>query len=437
MPATESAEERLYGRIDILDGDDRSGLELPIRGAKAISIYCWTPPDILLEQVPADFALELVCATGIDGNRRFWPPNGYERFIRESFLGGLAVLDIVKNMDGEARRSYRNMFHVFQRVRSLQEHCRRQFKSVRDLTIARSGRESQGEADILPDDVGLDAQRVGVPWSPARLISDGRRAARDAGWTSPTTKVAIQYGLDAAARRNPLRLRQAEVDNLVRLSLFDGGPSVERIELKTRRRITEQFLEVLDTHLGDDRETFNNWFTGPKNSLLQQIAKKACRGGEAISVDIVRRVLLDLGWESYRYMTDCMLAQMNWFARSLPEPLTNSERPMFEMLYYPQRHFAKLPLILLAERIPILSIPLQRMMERQPRTNDIQVLHRLLTFYTVMAMNRREADRRAQRQSRHRKDHGGAMVELDLFGDDLEVEEGDSGIARGYVGKRH
>jgi hypothetical protein len=78
--------------------------------------------------------------------------------------------------------------------------------------------------------------------------------------------------------------------------------------------------------------------------------------------------------------------------KALPIPLTDSERRAFEGLYFLQPKFGNIPLVMLAEKLQFVDSVLEDIVNHPDKKNSIQVLYRLLQFYSIMVNNRREAD---------------------------------------------
>lgn len=92
-------------------------------------------------------------------------------------------------------------------------------------------------------------------------------------------------------------------------------------------------------------------------------------------------------------MANCLHAQMRTVQRALPVTMTERERLIFEHTYLPQPYLGDLPLVLLIERFGFLSGILAEMWEQLPNTSVAPVFHRLLDYYSLMAVRRREVDR--------------------------------------------
>jgi hypothetical protein len=355
--------------------------------------YTWHPPETLQEQLPQGFTLSLQCVLDSTGLRRFYPWNGLETFLTLASSGGLAILCRQQSLGPNARHSYRAMRWLFLRTHRITEHFRHRFDSSRDLTIALSGRSERQEKDVLPADLGMDAHGQGHRWSVTELIARGKTAASAAGCPRPTMAQCIHHGLIEAARRNPLRIAQDKVPELIRSTLFNvasqDAPCPELVEM-----VTERLLTALQRHLDKDTGPFEKWFLGSNNSLVHQLAKQKRSTGGALEEEDVRRVLLHLGWQSYEFASNCLHAQMRIFHNALPDPLTDRERLLFEHLHLRQPYLGNFPLLLLAPRLGFIKGLLWDLWEMLPNRSLVPVVHRLFDYYATMAARRREADRR-------------------------------------------
>jgi hypothetical protein len=359
----------------------------------AIVRYVWRPTGKLSEQVPPGFELNLACITGPDGLKRFFPVDDFETFIDLAFMGGLAVLDQHPGLDPERRWTFRMMYALFRRARRTRERLKRKFRSPRDLWICRSGQSVQGKT-VLPDSLGKDAAGDGKTWGVDRLMREGRAACEAAGIADPTEQDQIHYGLVAAARRNPLQIQAGEVANLIKFALFDPNLLTgKKPDSKTVAYVFARVAAAVSNHLGDDAEPFRAWFSGPKSSLISQVAQQKLEPGGPLDRGEVRRALLELAWDAYTYVSQCIDAMMRIFLRIIAEELGAAEIRLFQQMHLRQPHFGDLPLVLLVERFPFLEAVIWEIWQDPADPEAIGTLHRLLDFYREIATCRREADR--------------------------------------------
>jgi hypothetical protein len=184
-----------------------------------------------------------------------------------------------------------------------------------------------------------------------------------------------------------------KVPLLVRSVLFEVEPR-EACNPQFVDIVTERLLTAVHGHLEEDRAAFEKWFLGSKNSLVHQLSKQTKSPGGPLEESAVRKVLLQLGWQSYSYAGNCIHAQMRLFQNAIPDPLNERERLLFEHMHQRQPYLGNLPRVLLLPRFGFLQGVLWELWDRLPDLSLVPVLHRLLDYYSVLACRRREADRR-------------------------------------------
>lgn len=366
----------------------------------------WRPPERLAQFLPPDFVVPLDCYTGPDGLRRILPRCSFEELIDLGVVGGLAVIHGIKGFNKESDALYQAMLLVHQHVRGrrylgthgMKEHRTREFHYSRDLYVRRSGRVVDSERDVLPDDIGVNAQGEGRRLTVTQLTEHGRQDARQAGHRNPTGKPAISFGLYEAAKLNPSEMKAAEVRTLVEMALIDTdllaeSPSPELVDI-----VEERLLLAIHRHRDDSREAFYRWFLGPKKSLVKQIAQqKGKRGGE-LSRDDVRRVFLHLGLRAYEYLGPCVNALMRTIKHSIPQPLNDEEKRLFEHMHESQPYYGDLPPAMLAERMSDIKLAVLAIWDEPQNQEHVRVLHRLLSYYAEMARKRRPADSQSKQR---------------------------------------
>lgn len=420
-------------------------LAFPGDPQKTVAVTCehgeWRPPDRLVPFLPDDFSLPLDCYRGPDRLRRIVPLCTFEELIDVGAVGGLAVLHGVRGFSSEVDNSYRAMFLIHQHVRGrayggtrgMKEHLTREFDYSRDLYVRRLGRTADDQRNVLPDDVGLNNHGEGHRLSVGQLTENGRRAAVKAGYRNPTSKHAIAFGLFQAAQLNPLEVQPEGVPALVRMALFDVDPSKDVPSEELLEQVKERLLEAIDSHLLDPQEEFDRWFVGPGNSLVKQIAQQKLKRGGELQREEVRGALLHLGWEAYGYVGQCVHALMRTVKNSMPDPLDDKEKRLFEQMHEGQPCFGDLPLALLAERSSFLRRAVLTIWHEPDDPNHVRILHRLLSYYSDVSRKRREADRQSKQASQHglhaSSDDIGTIGQAreeraDLFGEDGDSEDG-------------
>jgi hypothetical protein len=383
--------------------------------------YVWRPTGELGAQLPPGFQLPLACITGTDGLKRFYPVDDFEKFIELAFMGGLAVLCQHPGLDHEQRQTYRMMYLVFRRARRTRERLKRKFRSSRELWIGKSGRSVQGKT-VLPDSVGLDAAGQGEPWGVDRLLREGKAACEAAGIADPTEQEQIHYGFVAAARRDPLRVQLEEISSLVKFALFDPTQLTgKKPDPQTLEFVFARVAAAVSNHLAEDAERFRAWFSGPKNTLVSQVAQQKLKPGGPLDRGEVRRALLELTLDSYTYVAQGIDAQMRIFLRVIAEELSADEIRLFQQMHLNQAHFGDLPLVLLVERFPFLTAVIWEIWQDPADPEAIATFHRLLAYYREMATCRREADRTVKNVQLSPNKNGKAPVILTY---DAQIHDG-------------
>ncbi|WP_417390837.1 hypothetical protein [Gimesia sp.] len=392
-----------YGTVRI-EHCDYWDLDCPIlrkahKVADSASICRWRPADEICDQLPNDFELKFLCLKGKDSIRRFIPMTGSDKLLDNLFKGGLAVLNQHQKLSDEQRWSYRLMFLFFQRVKKLSNHCERNFASSRDLRIIMTRLETAGRYNVIPEHLEIFSNGVGKSSVVKGLLTEGSKLATDHGIENPNQEQAVNYGFFAAAKISPLEITKSEeIESLVRIALYNEQNTV-RCDPECQQWIEERILAALKKHLHDSQEEFDNWFAGPKNSFLTQISKQKCPYGK-LNNGMVRWALMELGWKSYHYVGNCIHTQMRCFQNALPASLSESERNIFEMVYLKQDYLGDFPLLLLKERLPLLTAPMLSVLSGDDDFDFIGTIHQLLYIYSDMADVRRDADRRSQKVSK-------------------------------------
>ncbi len=356
-------------------------------------LYTWRPSNLIAAHLPEDFAFAMTGATGPDGIRLFRLCRGWHADRHYAWLGGLAILSHLKGVSAEVRQSERVMYLLYVRSLNTRLRLRRQFQWSRDLFIR--GSRLRDERNILPADIGQDADGNGRPWSVSDLTARGREAAMQAGLRNPSPKQRVQYGLFAAAQRRPLSLPEDQVPGAVRAALYEGT-ATDAISPELRAEITARILAAIEAHVADSTEDFRIWLRGSESGFVNQIAKQKCRPHGAVSSEIVHSVLCNLATESLQHVSSCLSLMMQAFRNAIDPPLNERERSLFDVLYLPQLYFGGFPLFLLADRLLYLHCAIRHLAVVGPTPQAIGALHRLLVWYPEMTANRRDADRRAQ-----------------------------------------
>ena len=145
-------------------------------------------------------------------------------------------------------------------------------------------------------------------------------------------------------------------------------------------------------HESDIADEFYKWFSGPNNSLIKQIAQQKNQPGGKLSREDVRRTLLHLGIEAFQFLGPCVDALMRTIKKSIPQPLNEKEKRLFEHMHESQPEYGNLPAALLADRMSDVELAVLAIWDEPESQEHIRVLHRLLYHYSEMAKRRRQAD---------------------------------------------
>lgn len=364
----------------------------------------WRPPDRLAEYLPEDFSIPIDCYTGSNGLRRLVFNRSHEELMDLGVIGGLAVLHGINGFDRQVDHSYRSMQLINQHVRGrayrdergMKERIRRNFNHSRDLNIRQSGRIVDCERNVLPEQLGNNSAGEDVQFNVGQLTELGRSAATTAGYRNPISKVAIPFGFYEIAKGQPLELEPAEVPSLVKMSLFDLDTEAEPPTDDVLQIVTDRLLTAIDKHLDDSQEQFDNWFTGTGNTLVKQITRGKTKPGGDRSRKEVQGALLFLGWQSYQYVGQSLHALMRTIKNSMPVPLNDAERVIFERMHESQACYGGMPLALIAERAEFLRPAVLAIWNDPENEAHVHTLNRMLAYYGEMVTKRREADRRSK-----------------------------------------
>jgi hypothetical protein len=285
----------------------------PIRAVR----HTWHPPADVGGDLPAGFALRFD-ALGRSRGRRFVPELLLPAFVLCAAAAGGAAL-LTRDADPQYRFTYRATRLVYQKAAGLREHLARTFARESDLSVGHAGRDAGVGGHLLPPDLGLDAAGRGTAWTPRQVIARGRGAAVAAGVANPDEAACVRHGLTAAARLNPLdptSLSEEQGRALVRLALFDLGPTDGPIADDVLDAVQGRLWAAVERHADDDTDAFAGWFVAGNDNLVHAIAKQK-KGGGPFPREAVWAALLELVFRAYGYVGDCVHAQMTSFARAL------------------------------------------------------------------------------------------------------------------------
>ncbi len=396
------------GRVEI--GEPGSLMTSSAPGAGQVisrTRYAWRPGPELEARLPRGFRLDIDGLTGPDGTRRFRPAEAFGTFVVEASLGGLARL---YDLNAESISSYDTMRLIFQQAPHLREHLARAFARPSELLVTGSERAGHFGADILPDRVGMGPEGNHGRWSVDELIRRGHAELAAGGGHVSGPGACIAAGLHAAARLDPLDpagLSEADALTHARLALFDLGPAPGGVGPAVKEIVTDRLLALLEAHLADGTDDFDRFFFDEREDIVHRISKQRKAGGP-IPREVVRQALLELVWDSYRYVGDCVSTQMQAFLRTLPTPPTAEERAAFEALYCKQPYLGGLPVVMLWNRFDFLRGAVVDLLADPHDGRRIGVLLRLIQFYAEMTGKRRQVDRSYSKR-RPRPGEGGGV----------------------------
>jgi hypothetical protein len=168
----------------------------------------------------------------------------------------------------------------------------------------------------------------------------------------------------------------------------------------------------VQSHLADDTETFDRWFRKVDN-LVHQIAKKKSDGGP-IDRESVRQALLEIVFQAYVYVGECVHHQMLAFRDSLPRPPSKAERAIFDSMYLRRPYLGDLPMVLLHDRFSMLREVILDIWDNPKESEQHGVLLKLLSYYEEMSRKRREGDRRYKQQHNRRNVGGRSALVIPL-----------------------
>ncbi|NQV25778.1 MAG: hypothetical protein HQ518_15580 [Rhodopirellula sp.] len=103
---------------------------------------------------------------------------------------------------------------------------------------------------------------------------------------------------------------------------------------------------------------------------------------------------MELGWQAYRAVAHCLHLQMWAFEHALPRRLNETEWQQFRLAFTATEMFAQFPLLLLSKRLSMIQPLLLRILDGSDPSTVVPVIHRVLSYYVLMARGRRDTDRR-------------------------------------------
>lgn len=351
---------------------------------------CWTPAPDVARHLPVGFAIPFLW-TGNAEDRRFRPLEPVSDFLQSAALAGDAILRCREGLSGEQGATYDMMRLIARLAPQIRERFHvRKFSSERELF----GRESStnSASGILPAVFGPSGQ---ARWTVADMLGEGRRAAVEDGVLYPRLNEVIMYGIDAEAILNPMDVTEISSDELwrtLRFAQFDVAPGDSAITEDLKHRVYDRLTKAIRSKNGKPTAEFNCWFLNNFDNVIHRIAKKKRPGG-AIDTRMVRGALLELVFDSWRYLGQTVDIFMRSLADIVQPSLSVADRDAYNALYCASPHLCDLPLILLHEQFRVVRPVLVRILN-DPTTPELWgQLHRVLRTYAEMITRRRAADR--------------------------------------------
>lgn len=328
-----------------------------------------------------------------DGTRRFLPSqeDGVDGYATRAFQYGHAFLAYERNWPHAECVRWLVGKHAFDWSRSTQDCLSVEFGSPGSLVLRRGAAQALGRTTLLPQGIG-SAEK---PWDLPEFTERATALAGERGINNPSGQELISHGLHAAALLNPLTLSDAgEIASLVRTALFDASKAPPQLPSDfgdaILADIEQRFTERIYRHLDEPREQFLKWFGGAGN-LLKSLTHFA--GREPLERDVVRRGLLDLAWRGMLQTAECFETFARRYARALPKVLSPNEQKYYEAMYYRRPYLGGLSLVLLLDRATILKPIIAELWEAPDDPLLIGALHRVLAYYSEMAVSSREHER--------------------------------------------
>lgn len=381
-----------------------------------VARYKWRPLVATGIHLPQKLSPVLNCYTARDRVRRFTPAIPLGSFVLFASVAGHEILINSGQLNGERQFDYHVMRLIYQWAPRLREHFARTFVRAEDFKAPGRGHS------VLPDHLGKGSDGRGAAWTVSRLHKEGRHAAMASGYTDPDPATCWHFGFLEAARRNPLdpgSLTTDEALQLVRLALFDLGPMSGKTIPATIELVRSRIIEAIAKHDEADTDEFHQWFFEKLDNVVHGIAKK--KAGGKIAREVVRQCILDLVFQSFSRIGDCVHLLMEDFRRALPRKLNAREGALFDLLYQKQKCFGNIPLILLQDRFPFLREAILELLDSPTDPGKIGTLLRLLEFYGTMVSHKRQLDRDYKQRASHRNKSGSLATEKSLADWDVSL----------------
>jgi hypothetical protein len=276
-------------------------------------LYRWSPPSDLVQKLPADYSVALECWRWNTGVRHFTPANpkladfsGYTSydlpaFALEASVGGQALLWRRGERAPHAWLPYGVARLFMQYAQHLREHLGRTRKLSDALHLCIAARKIRGEIDALPGDIGLNEKGEGERWNAARLMEEGRLAAKARRITSASDDDIVRLGLLAAAELNPLEMSDAESEFITRATIFLLNTDLPTPSDELLKFVAIKISDSIDKKQDVSNEEFRTWIEDPHSSLIRSIQRAS---KDKLGRKEIRAALLELAWLSIKSLSE-------------------------------------------------------------------------------------------------------------------------------------
>jgi hypothetical protein len=312
---------------------------------------------------------------------------------RLAAVAGIAAMASKGELAREEVETYSTMLHLFllqpREVLKLQS-----ISSVRDLMVPQGLSTSLNMTDVLPEDFGVFAPRF-ARWAIAEMMEQGLRAAQlaEAKDSSPKSRAIhaiaeearlfseTRFCPDTAVETVPLQFRRI---------FFDVGPAADVIDEEIKSRVFRRFQNAVDGHTHLDSEKYASWIRKGDN-LYRQIAKRK-KDGTPIDQRMVRHAMVELAYDSLKYVGKAVHEFMSIVQSSLP-PSSAAEERLFRAVNLSVPELDDLPLILVHTQWPELDLATLRILNQLDKPVEWGQILRMIETYATIAERRRVVER--------------------------------------------
>jgi len=387
-------------------------------------LYRWLPPKDLAEQLPKHYSVALESWLCHDGVRRFSPADPNEVNFREykvydsmafvllSSAGGRALL----SRDG-ARFPWLTLGEAtlfMQYGMHLREYLGPTRQLGNSLHLCATARQTLGEKDALPADIGLDETGSGERWTVVRVKKEGLAAAEDRKLESPSENDIVRLGLLAAAEANPLDISDAEAEFITRAVLFRIDTALPQPSNDDIEFVAQHIRKSIDRKKDVSNDEFRKWIHDRNSSLIRSIQRSS---GNKLERPQIRSAILELAWHSIKMIGAATDRVMRNFCALFPEPLTTTEAALYEQCYLANPVFGGMPLILLQDRFSFISEIVPDLWAEPSDQQKVRIMRTMLYYYGVIVGNLRDSDSLYKRRAKVRDLELGPASSTDIYQD--------------------